>query len=240
MKRDRRQFLTATTTLGLGLLSTGLTHAQEKAKGKEEAEAGVTATEDLMREHGVLERILLIYEAGLRRLGSQEEVPAEVFHRSADLIQKFVEDYHEKLEEDHVFPEFRKHEKLVELVNTLFQQHQAGRRLTDIILHNSEAERFDKEDARKALRHACRSFIRMYRPHMARENTVLFPAMHTILTSDQLDKLGDQFEEEENRRFGKEGFEKTVEQVATIEKQLGIYELAQFTPKVSERAKPRQ
>jgi hypothetical protein len=28
-----------------------------------------------------------------------------------------------------------------------------------------------------------------------------------------------------------EGFEKSVDQVATIEKQLGIYELRQFTPK---------
>jgi hypothetical protein len=30
---------------------------------------------------------------------------------------------------------------------------------------------------------------------------------------------------------GDEGFEKRVDQVATIEKQLGIYELTQFTPK---------
>jgi len=32
--------------------------------------------------------------------------------------------------------------------------------------------------------------------------------------------------------LGDEGFEKSVDQVATIEKQLGIYELRQFTPKM--------
>jgi hypothetical protein len=70
----------------------------------------------------------------------------------------------------------------------------------------------------------------MYRPHEAREDTVLFPALHQIMTPKQLDALGDKFEEEENRLFGKEGFEKTVDQVAEIEKQLGIYDLAKFTP----------
>jgi hypothetical protein len=47
-----------------------------------------------------------------------------------------------------------------------------------------------------------------------------------------LAELGEQFEKEEDRLFGDEGFEKTVDQVAAIEKQLGIYDLAQFTPKL--------
>ena len=47
----------------------------------------------------------------------------------------------------------------------------------------------------------------------------------------RLKELGEQFEKEEDRLFGEEGFVKTVEQVAAIEKQLGIYDLAQFTAK---------
>ena len=78
---------------------------------------------------------------------------------------------------------------------------------------------------------ACQAFIRMYRPHAAREDTVLLPALHKIMTAAEMDKLGDQFEDEENRLFGNEGFERTVEQVAAIEKQLGISDLDQFTPK---------
>ena len=69
----------------------------------------------------------------------------------------------------------------------------------------------------------------MYRPHAAREDTVLFPALRKILSAKQLDELGDKFEDEENRRFGAEGFEKIVEQVAAIERELGIYDLGQFT-----------
>jgi len=71
----------------------------------------------------------------------------------------------------------------------------------------------------------------MYRPHEAREDTVLFSALHKIISAKRIKELGEQFEKEEDRLFGEEGFEKTVDQVANIEKQLGIYELDSFTPK---------
>ena len=60
---------------------------------------------------------------------------------------------------------------------------------------------------------------------------MLFPALHQLVPAKRLKELGEQFEKEEDRLFGEEGFEKTVDQVAAIEKQLGIYELSRFTPK---------
>jgi len=43
--------------------------------------------------------------------------------------------------------------------------------------------------------------------------------------------LGDKFEDKEQELFGKDGFEKIVVQVAGLEKQLGLFDLSQFTPK---------
>lgn len=242
MEDSRRQFLLSTGALGVtGVMSLATAalsadpakdspKRDEKKPKPEEAE--VSAPEDLMREHGLLNRILLIYEEGLRRLAAKEDVAPEAFHRPATLVRKFVEDYHEKLEENFIFPEFEKRKKLVDLVKILRQQHQAGREVTDVVLRVATPDLFGNADNRQALVRAIRAFIRMYRPHEAREDTVLFPALHKILTAKQLDALGDKFEEEEDRLFGDEGFEKTVDQVAAIEKQLGIYDLAQFTPKV--------
>ena len=42
--------------------------------------------------------------------------------------------------------------------------------------------------------------------------------------------LGEEFEDKEEELFGEGGFEKVVAEVAELEKRLGIYELAQFTP----------
>src|SRR5947209_2645394 len=235
MEPERRHFLATAGALGVAVLagSKGLAGADEKdkknekdKKGKEEEE--VSAPEDLMREHGVLNRILLIYEEGLRRLRDKEDVPPEFFSKPADLVRKFVEDYHEKLEENFIFPEFEKRKKLTGLVKTLREQHQAGRRVTDAIIRNATVSRFVKQESQQEVIQACTAFIRMYRPHEAREDTVLFPALHKIMPAKELDALGDKFEEEENRMIGDEGFEKTVDQGAAIEKQLGISELGNF------------
>jgi hemerythrin-like domain-containing protein len=230
MTDDRRHFLGAALAGGL-LVPAAPTWADDKPKKKGEPDEEIGATEDLMREHGVLNRILLVYEEGLRRLRAKEEVGPEVFHKPAQLVRTFVEDYHEQLEEKFIFPEFEKAKKLTDLIKVLKDQHQAGRRVTDVILRNATGERFGNADARKELVAACEGFIRMYRPHEAREDTVLFPALHKLLPQKRLDELGEQFEKEEDRLFGEEGFEKTVGQVAGIEKQLGIYDLAKFTPR---------
>jgi len=42
-----------------------------------------------------------------------------------------------------------------------------------------------------------RSFARMYRPHEAREDTVLFPALRSVVTRPELSELGEQFEAKE-------------------------------------------
>jgi hemerythrin-like domain-containing protein len=238
MENERRRFLAATTAFGLtGFVPfAGLVRGEDtKDEKKDQPEEEVGAAEDLMREHGVLNRILLIFEEGLRRIRVKDEITADVFHKPAMLVRKFVEDYHEKLEEKFIFPEFEKQKKLTDLVKVLRDQHEAGRKVTDVILRNAVDDRFSKADARKEVVDSCQAFIRMYRPHEAREDTVLFPALHKIVSAKQLKDLGEQFEKEEDRLFGDEGFEKTVDQVATIEKQLGIYDLAQFTPKIGDK-----
>ena len=235
MANDRRRFLAATTALGIGTLALPVAPARGDDKPKDgktdKPEEEVGATEDLMREHGVLNRILLIYEEGLRRLRNKEDAPPDVFHKPATLVRKFVEDYHEKLEETFIFPEFVKAKKLADLVAVLKQQHEAGRKVTDVILRNADKDQFRKEDARKEVVRSCEAFVRMYRPHEAREDTVLFPALRKIVPAKRLKELGEQFEKEEDKLFDEEGFEKTVEQVAVLEKQLGIHDLSQFTAK---------
>lgn len=194
-------------------------------------EEEVSPVEDLMREHGVLKRILLVYEEAARRLEGKEDLPPEALANSARLIRSFIEDYHEKLEENFLFPRFRKANRLVELVDLLQGQHNAGRRLTDATLRLATFKALNPDD-RRALVDSLRQFIRMYNPHEAREDTVLFPALHELFTAGEYNKLGEDFERKEAGLFGEGGFEKIVDRVAVIEKELGIYELAQFTPKV--------
>ena len=235
----RRNFLRHTSIASAGLLMPVLAAAQEKAgpdkdKNKEKAKGdeGISPAEDLMREHGLLNRVLLIYDHHLQMLTAKRSFDGSVLASAADVIRHFVEEYHEKLEEDFLFPRFRKANKLVSLVDTLQAQHKAGRELTAKIreLAATATLKYVSTDS-EMLADALRAFLRMYRPHEAREDTVLFPAFRTIVSAHEYDALGDDFEKKEDELFGDEGFFKVVDQVAQLEKKLGIYELAQFTPR---------
>ncbi|PYJ53056.1 MAG: hypothetical protein DME83_03570, partial [Verrucomicrobia bacterium] len=98
---NRRAFLRSGIIFsGAALTGVGLLHGTETEKKSEEKEAEVGPPEDLMREHGVLKRVLLIYGEVLRRIDAKQDFPPEALADAAGIIRSFVEDYHEKLEED--------------------------------------------------------------------------------------------------------------------------------------------
>jgi hemerythrin-like domain-containing protein len=228
--QTRRGFITA-GAVGIGVLLAGPARLALAAGQQESKQEEVGPAEDLMREHGVLRRVLLIYEEGVRRLDEGKDLPPRVLEDSARIIQRFIEDYHEKLEENELFPRFKKAGKLVDLTQVLYDQHRAGRGLTDVVLQAATPTGLANAGTRRNLKEALRRFIRMYRPHAAREDTVLFPAFRTMVSAQEYEALGEKFEDKEHELFGKDGFEKIVNEVADLEKALGIYDLTQFTPK---------
>lgn len=229
---NRRVFLRSGIIIGgAALAGARPLRGGEKEKEKE-GEIPVGPPEDLMREHGVLKRVLLIYGEALRRLDAKQDFPPDALADAAGIIRSFIEDYHEKLEEDFLFPRFEKANQLVELVKVLRTQHQAGRRVTDITLRLANLQSLKNDSERAQLIASMQQFVRIYNPHEAREDTVLFPAFRKIVSSHEFDSLGEDFEKKEDELFGEDGFEKMVDKVAGIEKRLGIYDLAQFTPKI--------
>jgi hemerythrin-like domain-containing protein len=205
----RRQFLFIAAIPAVAAANPSKTKAH-----KPEPEIG--PVEDLMREHGILRRVLLVYDEAARRLRAGEKFDPQPLARAARLVQEFVEDYHEKNEEQHLFPRFEQKEILPELVATLRSQHQEGRRLTMQILHQQR------------LLPSLEQFTRMYRAHAAREDTVLFPALYNLMTKKELEQLGDRFEDIEHSM--PVDFEKARDEIAAIEKAYDISDLSRYNP----------
>jgi hemerythrin-like domain-containing protein len=223
MTTTRRGFLVGGGALVVG----GVAHAKEKNE-REKDEAEVGPTEDLMREHGVLRRILLVYNEAVRRLDAGEQLPTTDLQHAATIVREFIEDYHERDEEEYVFPVLEKAHKLGDLVATLRAQHQAGRKLTADVLRFTNPAPNVRMD-RRAFAESLRRFVRMYEPHAAFEDTILFPTFRELVGDKQLAKLQDVFEDKE-KALPHGGFEKQVAAVAQIEKAFGIGDLAKFTP----------
>ncbi len=209
------------------MLFAGESNSQKESENNMEME--VTAVEDLMREHGVLRRLLIVYSESVGKFRQSPTAAIyEPVNKAAQLFRTFGENYHEKaLEETFIFPAVAKAGgEASGYINILIDQHRRGREITDYILAATKGK--DSVNV-KGLTSAMEAFVRMYRSHAAREDTVVFPAWKQTINQEQLEEMGEKFEEIEHEQFGEDGFDKAVSQVAEIEKQLGLSDLSQFT-----------
>src|SRR3954463_14605270 len=164
-ENQRRKFIKTTATFGVfSLAGLNLLSSCKEKEGDEGQQ--ISPPEDLMQEHGLLNRILLIYDFNRTQLINKQNIQQEALYDAAQIIKTFVEDYHEKQEEDYLFPRFEKANQLTDLVSVLRQQHQAGRNITDRIIQLTRSSaRTDNENG--ILIQLLTSFNVMYRPHEA-------------------------------------------------------------------------
>ena len=238
--KTRRDFLRASAVVGTGLVLSSCAGSKTNTTGREvtspapdENKMGgeVTATEDLMREHGILRRALLVYSATAIKLrGNPSTVPPDALQKTAKLFKAFGEEYHEKkLEEAFIFPAVKKAGgDAAGYPDILVAQHNRGREITDYIISGTQGAKLGTTNA-EAMAKALDGFVLMYRNHAAREDTIIFPAWKQTMTAKQLDEIGDKFEDIEKEQFGGDGFEDAVKQISAIESSLGLADIAQFT-----------
>jgi hypothetical protein len=81
-----------------------------------------------------------------------------------------------------------------------------------------------------SLAQVLRVFAGMYRPHLARDDTVLFPAFRKLACRAHYRELGQNRDDRERALRGSQGFEETLAEVARLETALGIGDLAKLTP----------
>ena len=232
--RSRRELLKTSFSAAAALaLPAALTAAPEGAekKGAEAKGPEVTATEDLMREHGILRRVLLVYREMAPRLRQKPtELDAASLRDAALLFRAFGEEYHEKLlEEKQIFPVVRKRGgEAARYADILVEQHRRGRQITDYLLTSTRSGKISPSVGAD-LAEVLEALDRMYEHHAAREDTIVFPAWKLAFTDKQLDEKADEFEEIEKKMFGHDGFEDAEKKIAKIEQSLGLADLSLFT-----------
>ena len=222
---SRRDFLLLSTA---GFLL-GVRRGETSPAQNQEIE--VAAVEDLMREHGILRRALLVYtEISPKLRSNPSSVAPDALQKTARLFRTFGEDYHEKkLEEPYIFPAVKKGGgPAATYPDILVAQHQRGREITDYIIATMRGGRIGASNA-QTLARVMDEFVLMYRNHAAREDTIVFPAWKRTMSPKLYDELSDRFEEIEHQMFGKDGFEDAERQMTEIETSLGLGSLAQFT-----------
>jgi hemerythrin-like domain-containing protein len=240
LNKTRRELLAGISLAGAGALLVGCRNRSNPSGGANPNEptagelgpADVTAAEDLMREHGVLRRALVVYrEAATRLRQDPRSVPPDVLEKTAQFFRVFGEDYHEKkLEETYILPLIKKFRNPAEAyVDVLLMQHARGREITDYVMSVTKGDTISANSV-NALVTALDAFARMYEFHAAIEDTIVFPAWKSSLGEAELDELGAKFEEIEADHFGDDdGFEAAVSRMHEIEASMGLSDLGTFT-----------
>jgi hemerythrin-like domain-containing protein len=232
-RQTRRALLFAGGGLAVGAAGVGAGWATTGSPAP--ASDGIPPDDDLMREHGVLKRVLLCYRAMTAQAQAGHRLTAAHVQDAALIIHDFIEGFHEGLEEGYVFPRLRSAGQQVATVTTLLTQHARGRVITQYLLTQAKSSGSQPLSASASIKvsGAMQAFVRMYEPHEAREDTVIFPAFRQIVPAQEFADLGQHFADLTAQQFGRDEFTAMVGRITTIEQALGLYDLNQFTPQVT-------
>lgn len=206
-----------------------------KSKGEALEEKVATPIENLMKEHGIIMRILAIYDRVVSDEASGKALNVSAINRTTIICRDYIGKHHDACEERYIFPRFREANYIVEIINELHNQHVAALLITkQMSLLSSAGGSLDKNSTRK-LTDYCTAISRMYRPHMAWEQTIVFPTFYDIVSMEYVRDIQKEMEAEEQQILGDTGFRGLVGRLSEIEKEVGTYDLRNYTPKLESK-----
>lgn len=153
------------------------------------------ATEILMEEHRVIERVLAAMEAAVPKLEAKELRPA-FFIDTAEFIKGFADGCHHKKEEGVLFPAMLAHGVRDQggPIGVMMDEHHQGRTFTMAMRKAAEALEAGDESARAGIVENAQGYIALLHQHIAKEDTVLFPMADRVIPLVSQDKLTESFE----------------------------------------------
>ena len=178
----------------------------------------ISPVQDLMLEHGILRRILLIYRHFIKNLNQGDTPNLPLLFRAVQMVHFFIENYHEKIEEMYLFPAFKKSGLEKSLIDELENEHEMGRSITSELLEQLSQSDPDLNWTVSKLT----KYVDFYEKHSAEEDTIIFPQFPELVSKVEYRNLAKLMESSEETILGKDGVEGLLMEISVIEKELGI------------------
>lgn len=162
------------------------------------------ATEILISEHRVIERVIDSLQVAAQQLESGAPVRAGFFLDASDFIKGFADGCHHRKEEGVLFRAMTLSGVPVQggPIGVMLQEHELGRKYNRAMREAAQKMAAGDETARLAVVKAARSYIDLLRQHIAKEDGVLFPMAEQIIPADQHGDLVEDFEHVEHEETG--------------------------------------
>lgn len=179
------------------------------------------ATEILIEEHRVIERVLNALEKAANRLSRGEDVYLRFFTGTTVFIKCFIDGSHHKKEEAVLFPALIENGLSKESgpVAVMLAEHEEGRRLAHMLRQSVERLQAGEVRKREAIVENATGYIKLLRLHIAKEDKILFPMADKVIPTTQQEQILDAFEQFERDDNGEGMHEKYYGLAGRLEKE---------------------
>lgn len=191
----------------------------------------LTVAEYLYKNHGLLNRMILIYEELIRRLKNNIRIGNKIVYYTAYIIKNYVENYH-KTNKIYIYPLLRTNNIEIEIIDELANLHKINKQLINHILKISENDFISDKNE---LIFYMQQYIKISRYHTSREDTVIFPKFINLLDNETMIDYSWLFDEKQNEYLGLNGFNNYLNIIVSIEKYLNIHDLKEITKEIKSK-----
>ena len=182
------------------------------------------ATDILMEEHRVIERVLTALETAAQRLDDGQAIRPGFFLDAASFIKGFADGCHHQKEEGVLFKAMVAAGMPREggPINVMLSEHELGRAYTRAM--REAALKLDAGDqtARTAVVYDARAYAELLRQHIAKENGILYPLASRVIPAEVQEHLVADFEHIELEDAGAGVHEKYLALADQMAKEVGL------------------
>lgn len=182
------------------------------------------ATNILSEEHRVIERVLNALEAGVNKLESGQAVRPEFFLSATNFIKGFADGCHHRKEEGVLFKEMENQGVPVQggPVGVMLAEHETGRQYTRALRAAAEELLAGNEEAKDRAIQSARSYVKLLRQHIYKEDNILFPMADRVIPVGLHDQVWEGFEHVEHEETGEGVHEKYLALAEALEQEIGV------------------
>jgi hemerythrin-like domain-containing protein len=180
------------------------------------------ASDLLVEEHEIIERMLTVLNKAADKLEKGEKVNPQAFLDAADFIRNFADRCHHAKEEDILFKLMgeRGLPQLSGPVGVMLTEHQYGREYNESMEKATREWASGNEQAKAIIIESARNYTRLLSAHIQKENKILYPMGNRIFSPEDQEMLKEKFEEVEKSEIGEGVHEKYLRLLEKLETNL--------------------
>ncbi len=179
------------------------------------------ATDILMSEHRVIERVIASLEAQAGRLAAGQAVRPGFFLDAASFIKGFADGCHHRKEEGVLFEAMVRAglPREVGPIGVMLSEHEQGRAFTRGMRAAAERLAAGDTSAASAVVANARGYAALLRQHIQKEDGILFPMADQVIPAGQHDAVVEAFDHVEHEETGEGVHEKYLALAEALERE---------------------